>query len=563
MTITEALDAIRNGASASSLESDTIEFKQEEAGLKRTLELISDAVVCFANAGGGRIVVGVADKGAGEAAIPGVSASLTDDILARGIFDRTSPALSVPIETLDLGSKTLLVVTVPKGAALYSNVKGTATRRVGAECRPFTPEQQRQALASRGLHDWSAVASGATTAHIDGDELARVRRLLLAAGREDLARADPEGLLRDLRLAEDGQLAWAGLLLLGTTEALRELAPQYGYSYQYRPSPGSESTARIRGSRPLLAAIDQILDAVEARRSVHSLNLAGGVQLQLHDYPSPAVRELVVNAFLHRDYETHGTVDIDHSPERLAISSPGGLVYGVTPDNILTHPSTPRNRLLLDVVTTLQIAERAGQGVDRAYREMLRSGKQPPEHEDLDTRVLASLSGGAGHDAFVRYLTSDLPEDLAADLDVLLALDQLRTKRSISADELSKRVQRPPAQAQRVLGGLADRGVLQPTARTARRSSPRYGLSTRALTSLGRSVSYHRATGDDRDQKVADHIAEYGYITNQSLRRLFDLTMYQARDLLRELQNRDLLVKLDDRSGGRGIRYGAGPKLGR
>ncbi len=241
---------------------------------------------------------------------------------------------------------------------------------------PF-PEQQRQALASRGLHDWSAIASGATTAHIDGEELARVRRPLLASGREDVARGDTDRLLGDLRLTEDDQLTWAGLLLLGTTEALGELAPQHGYFYQYRPIPGAESTSRIRGRRPMLAAIDQMLDAVEARRSVHSLNLAGGVQLQLHDYPSPAVRELVVNAVLHRDYETHGSVDIDHPPKRLAISSPGGLVYGVTP-TILTHPSTPRGRLLLDVVTTLQIAERAGQGVDRAYREMRRAPKTVP-----------------------------------------------------------------------------------------------------------------------------------------------------------------------------------------
>jgi hypothetical protein len=43
-----------------------------------------------------------------------------------------------------------------------------------------------------------------------------------------------------------------------------------------------------------------------------------------------------------------GTVDVEHAPERLTVQSPGGLVAGVTPDNILTHPSTPRHRLLGD-----------------------------------------------------------------------------------------------------------------------------------------------------------------------------------------------------------------------
>jgi len=62
------------------------------------------------------------------------------------------------------------------------------------------------------------------------------------------------------------------------------------------------------------------------------------VQLQLYDYPNSAVRELVVNALVHRDYQVDGSVDLEHSPEQLVVSSPGGLVFGVTPENILTHP---------------------------------------------------------------------------------------------------------------------------------------------------------------------------------------------------------------------------------
>jgi ATP-dependent DNA helicase RecG len=51
---------------------------------------------------------------------------------------------------------------------------------------------------------------------------------------------------------------------------------------------------------------------------------------------------------------------------------------------------------------------------------------------------------------------------------------------------------------------------------------------------------------------------ECGFVTNQTLRRMFDLTVYPARHLLRDLQDRGLLSKLDDKTAGPGVRYGPG-----
>ena len=560
MNVEDFLTRLRGGAEAVDLETPVLEFKQEDSSLRRTLEIVTDAVVCLANADGGHVVVGVADRPGARGSILGVSAALTPEIVVRGVFDRTRPSLSVPVgDVMTDEGAVLLVVTVPRGATFYANAKGTATRRVGRECQPFPPEQQRQALASRGLHDWSAEASGASEAAVAPAEMARLRRLLRAAGKDETAASDDRRLLRDLRLAgQDGVLTRAGLLLVGEDEAIRAELPAHGYSYQYRPSPGSETVTRFRGDGPVLAAIARLLDAVETRRTVHPLNVAGGVQLQLHDYPTRAVRELVVNALVHRDYEVEGGVDVEQSPERLVVSSPGGLVFGVTPDNILTHPSTPRNRLLLEVVTGLQVAERTGQGVDRVYREMLRAGKKPPAYSDDGSRVEVVLRGGTGNDAFTRYVSTELDPGLASDIEILLALDHLRDHRSVSAPALAPRVQRSPVEAQAVLDRMAHAALVEPSRRTARRPFPTYALSASTLSALGRSVGYHRRGTDDIDQKVVEHVREYGFVTNQTLRRMFDLTVYPARDLLRDLQGRGLLTKLDDKTAGPGVRYGPG-----
>ncbi len=562
VTLLETLDRIRNGAVPRDLESEQLEFKQEEsADPRRSLGMLADAVVCLANAEGGTIVVGVADATAGRAAFQGVSTRLTADVIRKGIFDRTRPSLSVPVSEIIEETARLVVITVPKGAVFYANTAGTATRRIGSECRPFPPEEQRQAMAARGLSDWSAEATDLGMEAVSADEVARIRRLLLLAGRDDLARSDERKLARDLRLlTARGKLTRAGLLILGDGETIAATIPNHGFAYQYRASPGSESTARIRSTRSLLAAVEALLDAVAVRSRVHPLSASGGVQIQIQDYPKDAVRELIVNALVHRDYELAGAVDVEHSPDSLAVTSPGGLVFGITPENILPHPSTPRNRLLLETVTALQVAERTGQGIDRAYRELLRTGKVPPTFSDDGYQVRVLVQGGTGNEAFARFV-AELEPELGGDVDVLLAISYLRDARNVDAARLATIAQRSTSEAQGVLERLAHARLVEPTARTASRALPTYVLTGPTLASLGRAVRYHVRRADETDRKVADHIREYGHVTNQTLRRMFDLDVAGARDLLRALQQRGVLVKLDQGRGGPGIRYGRGPKM--
>jgi ATP-dependent DNA helicase RecG len=559
--LSRELDAIVAGASPADLESVRLEFKEEDSDLRRTLEQLADAVVCMANADGGHVVVGIANTPRGGSAMRGVSPRLTIDVVRTGIFERTDPALSVPVAEVGDAPR-LIVITVPKGAVFYANVKGTATRRVGKECQPFPPEEQRQAAAARGQVDWSAELTDIYLADASSEEFARIRRLLVLARREDLARSDDAKLARDLRLTGgDDKLTRAGVLLLGTPDIIARAVPTYGYAYQYRSSPGSESSARFRGNRPVLAAIEALLDAVQVRSRVHPLSARGGVQLQIQDYPADAIRELVINALVHRDFEGGGGVEIEHSPDSLVVTSPGGLVFGVTPDNILTHPSTPRHRLLLETVTALQVAERTGQGIDRAYRELLRAGKPPPLISDDGHQVRVLVPGGTGNDAFARFI-ADVDPELGSDVEVLLAFSTLRDVRSINATTLARTAQRTSAEAQVVLERMAHAGLIEATRRTASKPFPTYALTGASLAGLGRAVRYHVRRLDDTDRKVADHVREYGHVTNQTLRRLFDLDVPGARDLLRALQERGLLQKLDQARGGPGIRYGPGPRFG-
>ena len=560
----EVLSAIGLDGPAGAFESQDLEFKEPAANLKKTLQDLSDAAVCLANGGGGTLVLGINDRATSRAtALVGIGPSLTVDIVRRGIYDRTEPRMTTVAEEREEAGVRLLVVDIPAAITPYATSAGTATRRLGKECRPFPPEQQKEFLIAAGQLDWSAMPSELPGSLLSPYEIDRLRRLLRAAGHDELARAEAQNLLAALHLIDEhGAATYAAVLLLGEPEQIASVVPTYEISFQYRPSPGSEASARFREPRSILAAVDAVLDAVTSRREIYPLNMAGGVQMQLVDYPENAVREVLVNALIHRAYDVPGTVNIEQSPEILSITSPGALLPGVTPDNILTHPPTARHRLLADIVSMAQLAERTGQGVDRAYREMLRAGKDPPSFEDSGFAVRVALIGGIGNDAFARFI-ADLPEPLARDVDVLLTLAALRSTQSISARELSGVIQRSVPEAQTVLTRLAADNValLEPTRRTNRRLLPSYRLRSDTLAALSRAVSYRRRQLDQIDAKVIEHVSEYGFVTNRTLQRTFDMHVYAARDLLVDLRRREILTKEGDAQGGRGVRYGPGPRF--
>lgn len=206
--VSRALALLGGGSPASNLESQGIEFKTVSDSVKSTLSMLADASVCFINAEGGATVLGIDDKATERSeAVVGVPAAYTPDLVRKGIFHRTRPPITPLVSEEMVDGVRLLVITVPQGVLPHSNSAGLATNRLGSECLPFSPEQQREVMIARGYVDWSADSSGLDPRRLDQVELGRLRAFLTAAGREHLAELDTMALLSALRLlAADGSV---------------------------------------------------------------------------------------------------------------------------------------------------------------------------------------------------------------------------------------------------------------------------------------------------------------------------------------------------------------------
>jgi ATP-dependent DNA helicase RecG len=122
---------------------------------------------------------------------------------------------------------------------------------------------------------------------------------------------------------------------------------------------------------------------------------------------------------------------------------------------------------------------------------------------------------------------------------------------------------RPRSESEAVLRRLADdeRAILEPTRESARLKRSEYRLRASALGALGSAVRYHRRTVDDIDRKVIAHVQEYGRISNRTLQNLFDIDTYRARDVLKNLREREILVKTSTQERGIAVEYGPGKKF--
>src|SRR5699024_3099000 len=140
--------------------------------------------------------------------------------------------------------------------------------------------------------------------------------------------------------------------------------------------------------------IPQMLEGVlaAARRNMRKAAvIRGGGRDDVFDYPVEVIRELVVNALLHRDYSPHslGTqVQVELYPDRLVVKSPGGLFGNVDPSQLgVEEVSSTRNaalaRLLADVVLHdgMPVSENRGSGLSFAVQRLRRAGMSPPEFD--------------------------------------------------------------------------------------------------------------------------------------------------------------------------------------
>ena len=531
-----------------STESLTVEFKSDRKRLSDA-ELV-EALVCLANTEGGELWLGVEDDGQAT----GLHADhmvLTG--LAGMVAARTSPALQVRVEALQVGGVPVAKITVPKAQGEAATQAGMYVRRRikhdgTPECVPMLPHERISRASSFGLVDVSAKAvAGCTLADFDPLERERLRQAVQQYGGDRvLLELDDEAMDGALGLTQrqsDGTRVptLTGLLLIGRESVLQQRVATHELAFQVL----AQQAVRFNEFRrfPLLKALDWL------ETNFRPYNPEQELQVGLFRVPVPLVdmaafREAVANALIHRDYHRMGAVHVRLEDDALVISNPGGLVDGVTLANLLVTEPRPRNRALADAMKRIGVVERSGRGVDTIYRGMLKFGRPAPDYGRTDSHSVVLSLPTVPADVAFRRMVVDAERNRNAELpiDSLIALAALREFKRLPADALALHIQRDAASAKRTLEALTEAGLVEAHGNTRGRS---YTLTAAVYSVVSDKAAYTRQVGFgpiQHEQMLLSYIRQHGQIKRAEVMALCRLTEGQAKHLLKRMSDAKQIV---------------------
>jgi ATP-dependent DNA helicase RecG len=212
----------------------------------------------------------------------------------------------------------------------------------------------------------------------------------------------------------------------------------------------------------------ELLDAIwnEISDFRESYGLPDGMlRTRLPAYDELVVRELLVNALVHRPYTQRGDIYLNLHPDRLEVVNPGRLPIGVTPQNIL-HESRRRNDGLAHIFHDLELMEREGSGIDLLFERLLTTGREVPTIREGTDSVHVTVPRRVVQPGIIKLLVeADQRYQLMQRERITFAL--VAQSESVSAAELAEELELPDAGALRHwLGRLLTWGLVEQSGRT-------------------------------------------------------------------------------------------------
>ena len=346
---------------------------------------LAKEIVAFSNMSGGSILIGIEDDGT----ISGAPAHDLEERVINICRNLVEPSVIPDIyaHVTDSGAK-VLEVRIPKGTFKPYQIKNTRRFyvRIGSvSIEPSTQELVRL-LQSGGVYHFEVTSlPGTTLADID---LLRVRSYCEEYRNLEFDATGVERLLANWQMIDaQGQCTVTGALFFGKSVA--RVLPQAGI--QLFRFAGRDRTGVLLDQRDLVEPVPEAITAavkfVQSHSAVRSdFPAASTRRVDTHEYELFAVRELIVNAFCHRDWSVYGQkIRVSLFDDRLEIFSPGALPNSLSLANALAGVSYYRNPNIAQLCKDYELAERAGRGLQKIFRTFRERHLPPPEVIDDPT----------------------------------------------------------------------------------------------------------------------------------------------------------------------------------
>lgn len=351
-------------------EGETVEFKENFD--KDSIE----TAAAFANAKGGIILIGIADRGK----IKGVTVGKeTLNEWANQIAQSTEPRLIPEIATTNIDGKTVVAIMIKQFPLKPVSAKGRYFKRVGSSNRAMTPNEITEMHIQSIGTSWDAtIAENKTVEDIDLKNVERYIKEANAAGRRKIEESAAE-VLEKLELIKNGKAAWAAILVFGK-EPQKPLLQSAVHCGRFKLDK-TRIIDDLMIESDLIDEVGETMKFISRHISVRYEFEGTPRRKEIWEYPLEALREAVINAIVHRDYTASSNIQIEIYDDRIEIWNPGRLLPGVRIEDLYKkeHKSVIRNKLIAQLFYDFGYIEKYGSGTVKILNLCKEQGLPPPE----------------------------------------------------------------------------------------------------------------------------------------------------------------------------------------
>lgn len=501
-------------------------FGKSHKNFAPNYEEMARDVVAFANLKGGFLFVGIVD-GSKE-----VNPDFKYDNqkvfdLIKQVQDRTSPTITLIPHTLKVDGRDLLLLEIPFSNQMHRTSRGEFLIRSNDGNRPIEPYEMSTILAEKGMIVYDQQTWNVGSDWIDSKRLARLRDLIQAKNSESpyLDKSD-EDLLDSLGMTrEDNNGVWpttTGLLFVGNDSALREL-PYYQIKYIHYFDDGTYRPYEYKGNIVEMAeaCFSQLKAEIKQKEFVFGL-----FREYVEDYSEIVIRELLINALVHRDISRQQIIEIRKYDDGgyLEIESPGTFPEGVTVHNYL-RKTNPRNPNVMDILREVGLAEKAGSGFDKIFTDLLKKGKQLPMPEETDTSVIFRVKAEVSMEKLIELsLLYENETNKSLKLDQLLVLREILLHKKVKLKDLEEQTDINGYRLHAVLQQLEQLKLIESSGKTSGTSYLLHVSKRKSITDKVDYVLQKKQEKARQKEAILRYVDEIGKINNQEARALLKLS---------------------------------------
>lgn len=428
-------------------------------------QAIAETLIAFANSEGGTLVIGAAAGGGGGGII---LEEVADDAL-RSALRLCRPPVRTTWDHEQRPGGIVVVLRVDRSEHVHSLQDGRVLVRRGAENVPAESVDVDQMLTARPSLDFEL--QPVAGAHRDDLDENVIDEYL-----EKRQRRNPRSAIlpKDKLLEQIGAITadrtptHTGMLLFGKEPQLflpqsRAVFVKFADTAPRGPGGSFGYGRREELIGPLPKIIDRAYRVMWEEMDKRAV-VRGLVREEQLEYPESAVREALVNAVAHRDYQLSGrSIEIRMYTDRMEIISPGGLPAHITLDNIVEEHYS-RNPRLVNGLYQWGYIEELGLGIDRMIEDMVALGHPPPKFDakpHLFTVTLYNIN-----DSKAAKPVKPVPAAVAAwennmNERQMKAIEYMQQNGSITNGDYQKLCQHVGAETLRLdLAELVNRGLL-------------------------------------------------------------------------------------------------------